>query len=155
MNTAHGYLKTGTITVLYKRTHEIAAVFLYIFLGGLVLLLVSTNGLKTPGVFIALANILILAVIVYIRATAKKRSVKSFDAEGASTLNGQQISWSDFRGRVLRTAKNHYGVEYTWRIELIFTENRKLWILPNRLKNYNEIISFVNTLPTANIKSVN
>jgi len=141
-----------SLSILYSKASAIAAALVYIFFGGLTLLLLFGNGLKTPGVFIALANILILAVVVYLRARANRRAVKSFNATGVLTGNGQTFLWGDFRGRVVRTGTSRYGVNYIWRIELIFTENRQAWIIPMRVKNFNEVNAFLETLPTATVK---
>lgn len=140
------------ITILYSKTSAIAAAVLYIMLGSLTLLLLSANGLKSPGFFIVLANALILSLIVYLRARAKRRSVKSFTATGVLTGSGQEFLWSEFRGKVMRTGTTRYGVNYSWRIELIFTENRRAWIIPMRVKNFAEVDAFLDTLPTAPVK---
>jgi hypothetical protein len=73
---------------------------------------------------------------------------------GALSCNGQQFLWNDFRGRVLRTGSNRYGGKHIWRTELIFTGNRRLWILPQRIKNFNEIRLFLETLPPATLKEL-
>lgn len=142
----------GDITILYSNASAIAAAVLYVMMGGLTLLLLYANGLKSPGIFIALANALILSLIVYLRARAKRRSVKSFTATGVLTGSGQEFLWSEFRGKFVRTGTSRYGVNYTWRIELIFTENRRAWIIPMRVKNYTEVDAFLDTLPTATVK---
>ncbi len=142
----------NSITIVYSKTSAIAAAVLYIMVGGLTLLLFVANGLKTPGIFIALANALLLALIVYLRARAKRKSAKSFTATGVLTGNGQEFLWSDFRGKVERTGTSRYGRDYTWRIELIFTENRQAWIIPIRVKNFTQVDTFLETLPTATAK---
>lgn len=136
-----------SITVLYSSTSAIAAAILYIMFGGITLLLLVTNGLKTPGIFIVIANALILALIIYLRARAKRRSAKSFDSAGVITCNRQQFLWSDFRGKHIRTGTTRYGVNYTWRIELKFTENRQVWIIPMRVKNFNQVSALLENLP--------
>lgn len=143
----------GSIAIVYSKISAIAAAILYSMLGGLTLLLLVSNGLQSPGIFIALANAFILSLIVYLRVRAARRSVQSFTATGVLTGSGQEFLWSDFRGKLVRTGTTRYGVNYTWRIELIFTENRRAWIIPIRVKNFTEVDAFLHTLPIATVKA--
>lgn len=146
--------KTASITVLYSRAPAIAAAILYIIFGGLTLMLLFGNGFTNRAAFLVVANAGILALVVYLQVRAKRRAVKSFDAMGVLTRKGQRFLWTDFRGRIVRTGKSRYGRSYTWRTELVFTGNRQLWVLPQRVKNLNEISLFLETLPLATLKDI-
>jgi len=151
----HNILKqSGSITILYSRAPGIAAAILYIFFGGITLLILFNEGLTMRALLLAVANAGILALVTYLKARATSKSVKSFDSMGALTNKGEYFLWSDFRGRVLRTGVNRSGVKYTWRTELIFTGNRQLWVLPQRVKNYREVDRFLEILPLANLKDI-
>lgn len=147
---------TRKIEVLYNRIHTVAAIIYYVFFGGAGLLLlfdsIKPSGIRTGGIFIASFNLLLAFAVFYLSSNGKRKSIKFYDASGITRKDGQHFLWSDFRGVIPRIGNNLYGAKGNWRTELVFTERRVVWIIPQRLKNYAEVYGFVNALPQAVLK---
>lgn len=147
---------TEKIEVLYGRIHTVAAIIIYIFFGsaGLLVLFdsIKPGGIRPGGIFIAAFSLLPVLAVFYLSSNGKRKSIKSYDASGITRNDGQHFLWSDFRGVIPRIGNNLYGAKGSWRTELVFTDRRVVWILPQRLKNYAEVYGFVNTLPQAVLK---
>jgi hypothetical protein len=144
--------------VLYGRTHTIAAVIFYIFFGGLVLLTFinsfKASGIDGKGIFIGSFNLLILLTVYYLLTKGKSKSIKSFDASGITRVDGRHFLWSDFRGAIPRIGTSRYGGKYNWRTELMFAAGGVVWVIPQRIKNYEEVYNFIDALPLAVPKEI-
>ena len=90
--------------------------------------------------------------IFYLASNGKRKSIKSYDASGITRNDGQHFLWSDFLGVISRIGNNLFGAKGSWRTELVFTDQRVAWIIPQRVKNYAEVDGFVNALPQAVLK---
>jgi hypothetical protein len=99
------------------------------------------------GLVLPLISFFIFTIII-----SKRKIIKSFDASGITRGDGQHFLWSDFLGVIPRIGNYRYGGKANWRTELVFTEQRVAWIIPQRLKNYAEVYGFVNALPHAVLK---
>ena len=72
------------------------------------------------------------------------------DNSGVTRGDGRHFAWQDFCGVISQTAFNQRTQRrYLWRKELAFADGETAWIIPNRIKNYNEISAFLDTLPRA------
>ena len=143
------------IEVLYGRTFKVAAIVFYGFFGGLTLLAILTNlkgGIRLPMIVIGLFNSTLIGVMYYLLNNGKKRSIKFFDPSGITRGDGQHFLWSDFRGKISRVGRNRYGGTYNWRTELVFSSGGVVWVIPQRIKNYEEVFKFIDDLPQATLK---
>ena len=70
------------LVVLYNRSANITAIILYIIVGGLGLLLLITSGGGLQSLMIAFLNLIILAITIFYRIAAKRKSIRYFDANG-------------------------------------------------------------------------
>lgn len=144
------------IKVLYGRIHTVAAIIFYVFFGGAGSLLlfdsIKPSGIRAGGIFVASFNLLLALAVFYLLSNGKRKSIKSYDASGITRNDGQHFLWSDFRGVIPRIGNYRFGGTANWRTELIFTDRRVVWIIPQRLKNYAEVYGFVNALPQAVLK---
>ena len=137
------------VIVLYNRSANIAATILYIIAGGLSLLLLFTSGGSPQSLLIVFFNLTILAIIIFYRMAAKRKSIASFDANGITCADGRQLLWTNFKGKYIRFRRTQSGIQRIWRVEFIFSEGGEAWLIPLRLKNYDEVLSFVKLLPDA------
>ncbi len=148
------------IPVLKNRIKVRATVFQDVLLGFLILffggtsLLFLLNAVKQPrNLIIALLNLSILFVICRLIYKAKKNAVRYFEPSGIGRGDLRHVPWQDFRGVIVRTGISRFGQKYVWRIELVFADGVKAWIIPQRIKNFDEVNAFVNKLPQAVLKS--
>ncbi len=148
------YQPTHQIKVLYRRTFNAAAIVFYVFFGGLTLLVVLTNGIRNISIFIVSINILIIFTLSYLLTKAKRKSIKLIDASGITRGDGRHFLWSDFRGAIKRTGRSRYGGTYNWRTELVFANGGVVWVIPQRIKNYDEVFRFIDALPQAILKDI-
>ncbi len=76
--------------------------------------------------------------------------MRSIDGLGITRGDGRHFSWQNFCGVISQTALNQRTQRrYLWRAELVFENGETVWIVPNRVKNYNEITAFLDALPRA------
>lgn len=135
------------VKVHYSRLHRALFVFLMIFFLGLSLLILAANGFTGPGVLIVALNAILLLVLHYVMRKARKKAACLLDPSGVTRGDGRRFSWSEFKGvDYLMAVKPRSGREYLWRIELAFTGG-EAWIIPQRVKNLDEINEVVNSLP--------
>ncbi len=71
---------------------------------------------------------------------------------GVTRGDGLQVLWSDFLGPIPLTGRNRYGRKYNWLTELIFTNGGAVWVIPQRIKNYDKTYSLFDALPQAILK---
>ncbi|RYY67931.1 MAG: hypothetical protein EOO13_13660 [Chitinophagaceae bacterium] len=140
------------LAVLYNRKANVAAIILYCIVGGLSLLLLISSGGRPASLIIVFLNLAILAIIIFYRMAAKRKSIVSFDANGITCADGRQLLWTNFKGKHIRLRRTQSGLQRIWRIEFIFSEGGEAWLIPLRLKNYEEVLSVVKVLPEAVVK---
>jgi hypothetical protein len=137
------------LVVLYNRSANIAAIILYFIVGGLSLLLLISSGGRPQSLLIAFVNCTILAIIIFFRMAAKRKSIVAFDANGITCADGRQLLWTNFKGKHIRLRRTQSGFKRIWRVEFIFSEGGEAWLIPLQLKNYDEVLSFVKPFPDA------
>ncbi|MEO7310559.1 MAG: hypothetical protein ABIX01_09185 [Chitinophagaceae bacterium] len=148
----------GNVEVLYSRTATVAAIFFYVFFGGISFLAIGSSfkpdGIRLPGIVIGLFNAVLIGVVYYLRHNAEKKSIKYFDASGVMRKDGTFLLWSAFCGVIRRMGRLRYGGKMVYRTELVFENGVTVWIIGQRIKNYVEVNRFVETLPVAVVKAV-
>ena len=85
---------------------------------------------------------------------ARRNAARSIDNSGITRGDGRHFSWNDFCGVVSQTAFNRRTQrKYVWRVELAFENGETAWLIPNRIKNYDEVFNYIANLPTATLKN--
>ncbi len=151
------------IKVIYKKLYDVLFALILVFFGGMLLLILYQNFtsrfIKPADAIIrslifAVPIILVLAVICYLMFRAKRSAVKFFDAAGIKRGDGRHFAWNEFCGVVLQTAFNQRTQRnYVWRAELAFAGGESAWLIPNRIKNYDEVFDYIARLPRAALKN--
>lgn len=113
----------GQLTIEYTSVANCLFIFLVIFLGGLSLLLLITNGPKIISMAIAGSNLSILFVIYLFQLRAKRHALCRLDESGVTRGDGRHFDWDSFRGVINHIGINpRTGVRYVWRTELVFAD---------------------------------
>ena len=102
-------------------------------------------------------SLFVLALVLFLTflmIRAKRQAVRIFDASGITRGDGRQFSWTEFCGVVTQTAKNRFGKRYIWREEIAFSGGETAWIIPNRIKNREEVFTYLDALPRARLKNI-
>lgn len=155
-------LPTAPIKVLYKNSYGVLFWVIVLFFGG-IFLLTTYQSFTNP--FITFENaiirtslfgvpvVLFLSIFLFVMFRAKRNAVKMIDNSGVTRGDGRHFSWNDFCGVISQIAYNRTTQRrYLWREELAFENGETAWIIPNRIKNYNEISAYLDTLPRAVLK---
>ncbi len=145
-------MPTRRIEVRQKRIYDVLFAFIVIFFGGMMLLVLLTNGIRNVSVILSVLILVFLSVFCFLMLRAKRRTVRLFDASGITRGDGRQFSWNEFGGVVTRIDINYARQKYVWRIELAFANGESAWIIPNRIKNAEEVFNYVAALPRAVLK---
>lgn len=149
------------LEVKYKKYYALIFAFIVVFFVGMALLISyqgltsqfeSANGQIIKGVLFPLVLFVIPLVVSILIIRAKRRAVTLFDNSGITRGDGKHFAWNEFRGVVTQTAKTQYQRKYVWRQELIFDGDEQAWIIPNRVKNYEEVANYISQLPRAVLK---
>ncbi len=141
---------TGRIQVRSYRFPAIALTILIVFFGGATwIALFGSREIRLTNLVSTAFSLSIIFVNGFLFFRAKRKSVRIFDENGIERGDGRRFSWDEFRGVVIRTGNTPYGLRGVWRTELAFTGGEKAWIIPNRVKNYDEIFGYISRLPRA------
>lgn len=134
-----------------------------IFFGGIFLLttfqsftnpFITTRNAIIRTSLLGVPLILFISVFLFLMFRAKKNVVKMIDNSGITRGDGKHFSWQNFCGVVQQIAFNQRTQrKYVWRVELAFADGETAWIIPNRVKNYDEVFDYVTQLPNAVLKS--
>ncbi len=151
------------IEVSYQKLYDILFALIFFFFGGMLLLIIYQNFtsrfIKPADAIIrslifAVPIILLLSVICYLMIRAKRNALKFFDASGIKRGDGRIFAWNEFCGTVTQTAFNQRTQrKYIWRVELVFANGESAWLIPNRIKNYDEVFNYVASLPPAVLRN--
>lgn len=155
-------MPTAKIEVTYTNFQTILLVGLSLFFVLMSILLFyqtltsqfsTTREIIVKGAFcLLLLGLVLLLISLAIRA--RRQAVKMFDASGVTRGDGKHFYWAEFCGVVTQTARNRFGRTYVWRKELAFSNGETAWIIPQRIKNSNEVFEYLNKLPSAVLKEV-
>jgi len=151
------------IEVRHKKLYGILFWLILLFFGGMLLFIlyqnftsqyIQTSDAIIRSLMIGVPIILFLVIFCFVMLRANRQVVTSIDVSGIKRGDGRQFSWNEFCGKITQTAINRQTqTRYIWRIELVFADGETAWLIPNRIKNYDEVFSFISQLPTAQINS--
>lgn len=140
------------LNVQYRLFQKILIAFVLIFFAGLTILMIVANGFNAVTGLLLILNVLFLLTFVLIMRRARQKAAYIFDQEGIIRGDNQKFSWNDMKSvDYLMAIKRGGSREYLWRIELVFS-NDKVWIIPLRVKNLDEINNLVSSIPTVHQK---
>ncbi len=147
-------LPQGRIQVQYRRLFDLFAIFLIVFFGSLMILLLWTNGIRIVSVIIVALIAFFLCVFLFLIIRAKRKAVSVLDENGIMRGDGRQFPWGEFQGLITeidftRVAKQRY----LWRIKLAFENGEEGWIIPYRVKNEEDVFQYLAALPRARTAS--
>lgn len=145
-------MPTSRIEVRQKRIYDVLSAFVVIFFGGMILLMLLTNGIRNVSVILTVLILAFLSVFGFLLLRAKNQTVRLFDASGITRGDGRQFSWNEFCGVVTRIDINYAREQYAWRVEFAFANGEAAWIIPHRIKNAEEVFKFIAALPGAFLK---
>ncbi len=156
-------IPNAPIKVENKNIYSILFWLILIFFGGMFLLttyqsftnpFITTENAVIRTVLFGVPLFFFISVFLFLMLRAKRNVVKLIDNSGITRGDGKHFAWADFCGVVSQIAFNpRRQRRYLWRQELAFENGETAWIIPNRVKNYNEISAFLDTLPRAILKS--
>ena len=147
------------IEISYKRFYDVLFGLILIFFGGMLLLIFYQNFTSR---FITFENailrslmfgvpiILLLAVLSFLMIRAKRNAARLITNSGIKRGDGRHFAWNEFCGVITQIALNRQMQrKYIWRIELAFADGETAWLIPNRIKNYDEVFDYLSKLPAA------
>ena len=140
------------IKVESTKFQDVLLVFLILFFGGTSLVLLADLFRLPQFLVLVPGNLSLLFFICRIVFIMKKKAVRSFKPEGVLRGDWRLIPWKDFRGAITQNTSSRFGARYNWRTVLVFADGSEAWIIPQRIKNYAEVYSFVKTLPPPVLK---
>lgn len=157
-------LPNAPLKIHHKNAYGILFWLIVLFFGGIFLLITYQNFSSR---FITFENavirtfllgvpiIIFLTIFIFLMLRARKNVALSIDNSGVTRGDRKHFAWQDFCGVISQTAFNRRTQRrYLWRKELAFADGETAWLIPNRIKNYNEISTYLDTLPRANLKNI-
>jgi len=155
-------IPAAPIKVRYKNSYNVLFWVIVLFFGGIFLLttyqsftnpFITTENAIIRTSLLGVPVILFLSIFLFLMFRAKRNSVHLIDDSGVTRGDGRHFSWNDFCGIISQTAFNQRTQRrYLWREEFAFENGETAWIIPNRIKNYNEISAFLDALPRTVLK---
>jgi len=147
MNRWAGVALARPVEVHFKQIYAVLFASLMVFFIGASLLMIVVNGLKGVSVLLLIVNGGFVSFFAYFMRRAQGKSASLFDINGVKRCDKKRFNWSDFKSVDYRMAiRPRSGKEYLWRIELVF-DNGEARIIPQRIRNLDEVENLVTTLP--------
>lgn len=139
------------LEVIYSRVQDVAFAMLAVIMGGPLLLALLTSSHVKPAAFVAIAMVLAaLFTVGFLRVRSKRKAARRFDSTGVLRGDGRLLEWADFHGGLRKTRRRTpSGPELLWRYELIFANGETAWLIPEQIKNDEEVFAYVRSLPAA------
>lgn len=109
-----------------------------------------TRGTFTP---LAIAIVLILSygALAWIVLRGNQHAVRSLSDDGLLRNDGELLDWADLDRVVDRIHQDEDG-KRLWRTEIHFRGGESAWIIPQKVKNYEELSGAVRTLPCERVE---
>jgi hypothetical protein len=107
-----------------------------------------SRGFKIVPFGIGLMMLSIFGFVVWLLLRAYRKSVKYFSREGLKRNDGRELAWTDLIGVVNQIRlKPGTDIKMLWRTEIHFKDGEKVWLIPGKVANFQEVSAFVNNLP--------
>ena len=156
-------MPNAPLKVENKNIYGVLFWLILIFFGGMFLLItyqsfsskfITFENAVIRTVLLGVLLFFFISVFLFLMLRAKRNVVKLIDNSGVTRGDGRHFTWQEFCGVVRQTAFNQRTQRhYLWRVELAFENGETVWIIPNRVRNYNEIFAYIETVPDAVLKS--
>lgn len=156
-------IPASRVEVKYKWLYDVLFAFLTIFFGGMALLVFlqtigspyeNSTGIIVKGFLFPAVLFSILFVIAFLMIRAKRQAVRLFDESGITRGDRRRFAWNEFRGVIILVDFNvHTRDRYVWRVELVFDGGEAAWVIPQRVKNLDEVFDLLTKLPRATLKN--
>lgn len=106
-----------------------------------------TRGFAPMPIVLGVMLLGMFGVVVAIVRRGGARSVRYFSDEGLERGDGKRLAWSDLERVVNQVRRSPAGKRWLWRTEIRFRGGQSAWLLPLRVRNFDEVRDFVRTLP--------
>jgi hypothetical protein len=119
-------------------------------LGSLLLIGELSKGSKlAPAMLmVGFAPLITYGAVAWLFRRAYVKSIKYFSDEGLVLNDGRSFAWADLSRVVDRIRLNRItGVKFIWRTEIHFKNGEAAWLLPTKVRNFNEVYKLVGSLP--------
>lgn len=156
-------LPSSPIKIQYKNAYSILSWLLVLLFGGMFLLItyqsfssrfITFENAVIRTILFGVPVVLFLSIFLFLQFRANKNAAVLIDNSGVKRGDGRHFAWTEFCGVVNQISFNQRTQRrFLWRSELAFAGGETVWIIPNRIKNYNEISAFLDTLPRAVLKN--
>jgi hypothetical protein len=111
------------------------------------------KGFSVVPTAIGAACLVMYALIVWLVLRAYRKSVRAFTDAGLTRNDGRQFAWTELARVVKQMARrNSGGGLFLWRCEIQFKNGESAWIIPSKVGNFEEVISYVNSLPCEQVQ---
>lgn len=155
-------LPNAPIKVRYKIIYDVLLLVVVVFLGGLLLLILYQNFTSQSFTFgyavirsliFVVPILLIFSLISFLLFRGKRNAIRLIDNSGITRGDKKFFAWSEFCGVITQVDLNQLTQrKYVWRIELAFENGETAWLIPHRVKNYQEVFNCLAVLPRAVLK---
>lgn len=156
-------LPNAPIKVESKNIYAVLFWLILLFFGGMFLLITYQSFTSKFSTFenaiirsllIGVPILFFISIFLFLMLRATKNAVKLIDNSGVTRGDGRHFAWQNFCGAISQTAFNRRTQrKYIWRIELAFENGETAWLIPNRIKNAEEVFNYVTALPLAHLKN--
>jgi hypothetical protein len=95
------------------------------------------------------------AFLFWVVRRGHRRSVKQFSSQGLLRYDGRTLPWTELN-RVVTQVRLKYGTgaKYLWRAEIHFRNGESAWLVPNKIKNREQVYAFARSLPCEHVEVV-
>jgi hypothetical protein len=107
------------------------------------------RGFKVVPVALGLLMLAAFAAVMWLVRRGHSKSVRYFSDEGLVRNDGRSFAWADLRRVVnqIRITSQAHGTKSVWRTEIQFGDGESAWLIPTKIRNYDEVSEFVRGLP--------
>jgi hypothetical protein len=94
---------------------------------------------------IGLACLALFGVVVWLVRRGHRKSVRCFSEDGLVRNDGRSLAWPELY-RVVDKIRVRNGRKYLWRTEIEFHDGESAWLIPSKIRNYDEVAALVSGL---------
>jgi hypothetical protein len=105
------------------------------------------KGFAAVPLFLGTMMLAAYGAVVWLTLRGYWRSVRRFTSDGVTRNDGRKFAWTELSRVVTQTRLDPKFGKLIWRIEVQFTGGDSAWLIPVKVKNFNEVRDFVNNLP--------
>ncbi len=103
---------------------------------------------------IGVMSIVMFTIVLLFVLRGHLNSVKNFKEGGVTRHDGRKFWWADLLRIEEQVRTGSGGRKAIWRTELQFRDGHSAWLIPTKISNFNEVYSYVNSLPCERVEKV-